>query len=341
MTYWVVGVGAIGSVVAGKLAEHVDLVLVDAWREHVEAMVSRGLRVDYPEGSAQAHLPAFHLSDVGRIGSKPQVVLLAVKSYQTLQTVRHIEPYLSETSAVVSLQNSINEETIASVVGAERTIGAVVRLDGNLRGPGHASSMHQQRKLTIGELDGSMTDRLQAIARTLSAGIPTHMTGNILGELWTKMVRNCEVNGLAAVTGLDTSLITADPILCRVALGLGMEAVRVALELGMVMNAVELFGPPEAYLEPPGSPAMAKIEQGFKAAFANPFRPSTLQDVDKARPTEIDYINGYVVTKGREVGVPTPLNAALVRLVNEVEAGHRARGAEIVRRALDDLLIGC
>lgn len=117
MTYWIVGVGAIGSVVAGKVAPHADdLVLLDGWREHVEAIKTHGLTVDYPEGRVTIHRSVNLLDDVGAIGKPPDVVLLSVKSDHTEATVTKIAPYLSERSAIVSVQNSLNEETIASCV---------------------------------------------------------------------------------------------------------------------------------------------------------------------------------------------------------------------------------
>ena len=334
MTWWVVGVGSMGSVVAGKLGGHVEMILVDGWDQNVAAIRARGLQVDYPEGTVVVRPSAYELGEAASIGAAPDVVLLCVKSEQTRTVMTALAPHLADRSTVVSIQNSLNEETIASVVGAHRTIGATVRMDGNLVGPGHGRSISRQRKLTIGELDGTITDRLRAIRDTLGRGIQTELTDNIWGLLWTKMVRNAEVNALAAVTGLDTARLSADPVTRRLALRLGMEAVGVALALGMRLDEDELYGPAESYLRPFGSPAMNAIEERFRQSFATPFRPSMLQDVEKGRPTEIDHMNGLIVDKGKAVGVPTPLNAALTRLVKEIDAGKRKPDPSVVGAVL-------
>lgn len=328
------GVGAIGAVAAARMAPHAELVLVDTWPEHVHKMQSDGLVVDCPEGTATVAAPAFHLAELDRIGGAPDAVLLAVKSTATEETVRALEPQLPEDAVVVSLQNAINEETIARIVGSRRTIGAVVRFDGRLDGPGHATSRNASRKLTLGELDGASSPRLRALADSLGAGIPTHVTGDIWGLLWTKLIRNCEFNALGAVSGLDTLGIAADPAARRLALSLAAEAVQVALRLGYSLDCGELHGPAEAYLEPVGEGAMLDVEQAFVASTTTATKSSMLQDVEKGRRTEIDHINGYVVRKGAECGVQTPLNAAVVSLVKALERGEGEPG----RAALEELM---
>ena len=340
MSYWVVGAGAIGCVLGAKLADRSRVVLVDSWRDHVDAIRSKGLTVDYPEQTVHVNLPAFHFSEMGSIPESAQVILLAVKSNQTEATVKLLEPYLSDKAMVVSIQNCINEEAIASMVGAGRTIGAMVRFDGTLHGPGHASSTQRARRLVLGELDGSISERLRVLADELSSAVSTETTSNIWGQLWTKMVRNSELNAVAALTGFLTDEIARDPLVRRVALSLGMETVRVALKLGMELDPAELYGAPESYLQPLGSAAMEPIEREFleRGTRGPGVKASMLQDVEKGRPTEIDYMNGYVVDKGRQVGVSTPVNEAVVRLVKEAEAHRRAPNRGVVEEFFAELV---
>ncbi len=327
---------------AGRLAAHHPIVVVDSWREHVAAMRTSGLTVDYPDGPVHVEpLEAWHLTEMASIGEPPEVVLLAVKSYQTAEVVTAIKPYLTESSPIVSLQNCINEDTIASIVGPDRTIGAMVRFDGALKGPGHSSATRKERRLVIGELDGRITPRLQDIATVLSNSVTTDLSDNIWRELWSKLVRNTEVNAVAVVTGMGMGEIVVDSTARRFSIALGMETVKVALELGMELDQAELDGPAGAYLQPLGSKETDDLEEHFRSLF-EPYphvKASMLQDVEKGRPTEIDFMNGHVVKKGSELGVPTPLNAEMVRLVKEVEAGRRRPERQAVADLLAPLLM--
>jgi 2-dehydropantoate 2-reductase len=341
MAYWVVGAGGIGCAIGARLAQHHPLVFVDSWRENVEAMRQSGLTVDYPDGPIHVEpVNAWHLSELASIGEPPEVVLLAVKSYQTADIVTALLPYLTESSPVVSLQNCINEDTIASIAGPNRTIGAMVRFDGAMKGPGHGSATRKERRLVIGELDGRITTRLEEIGAVLSQSVHTDLSDNIWRELWSKLVRNTEVNAISVIGGLGMGQIVTDPTARRLAIALGMETVKVALKLGIELDPTELDGPPEAYLEPFGSPAVDGLEDHFRKMFeAYPqVKTSMLQDVEKGRPTEIDYMNGHVVKKGGELGIPTPLSAEMVRLVKDVEHGKRRPDPQAVADVFAPLL---
>jgi len=174
----------------------------------------------------------------------------------------------------------------------------------------------------------------------LQPSVNAELTDNIWGHLWTKMVRNAELNAVAALTGFRTDEISSDVTARRVALTLGMETVRVALALGMVLDPAELYGPPESYLEPLDSSTMAVIERGFveQSSRGPGVKASMLQDIERDRPTEIDYMNGYVVQKGGALGIPTPLNSQIVRLVKELEAHQRKSSPTVVAEVFADLI---
>ena len=343
MTYWVVGAGGIGCAIGARLAQHQPLIFVDSWKDHVDAMRASGLTVDYPDGPIHVEpVQAWHLSEMASIPDRPDVVLLAVKSYQTAETAAALLPYLKDGSMVVSLQNCINEDTIASIVGALRTIGAMVRFDGAMKGPGHGSATRKERRLVVGELDGRITPRLRELGATLSQSVQTDLSDNIWRELWSKLVRNTEVNGIAVVGGLGMGQIVVDQTARRLAIALGMETVKVALKLGIELDPMELDGAAESYFQPFGSSEVDGLEDHFRHMFeAYPqVKASMLQDVEKGRPTEIDFMNGYVVKRGAEVGIPTPLNAEIVRLVKEVEAGRRRPDRNAVEQVFAPLLAG-
>jgi 2-dehydropantoate 2-reductase len=117
---WLVGAGAIGSILAGRLHSDPPCRLIDGWREHTQAIRTDGLQVDYQDEITRVTLPAFHLSELGDMQEKSDLILLAVKSDATVDWMNQLLPHMSDRTLVVSLQNGINEETI---VGLRRNTG--------------------------------------------------------------------------------------------------------------------------------------------------------------------------------------------------------------------------
>jgi 2-dehydropantoate 2-reductase len=322
---WMVGLGGVGSVIAARMTAP-SLLLVDAWEPNVAAIRAGGLTVTYPDAQITRALPACTVSELGAGYADdhvPEVVLLAVKSYQTSEVVQAIVPYLRPSSVVVSLQNGINEELLSQLVGSERTIGATSMLDGRLVAPGSAIQVKPAAAIVIGELDGRLTERLRAIQTMLGSAADVQLTTDIWSELWTKLVRNCMINAVSAATNLPVGLVVRDTGLLEVAVRLGCEAAEVASALGVVLVDEHLFGESARHYLSNTATARRSIQRAFRSAYL-PFtslRPSMLQDIDHGRPTEIEYMNDHVVRKGHEAGVATPVNAALVAAVQSREQG--------------------
>jgi 2-dehydropantoate 2-reductase len=326
---WLVGVGAIGSIVAGKLRSAPPCRLIDGWTEHIQTIRREGLQVDYQDETARVSLPAFHLSEIVHIKEEPDLILLAVKANSTVEVLKQLLPYMTDKTLVVSLQNGINEEAISRLIGSERTIGAMVSFGGELVAPGKARGYGGERHLVLGALDGSLTPRLEWVAESLSSSVRVEMTTNIWGELWSKLVVNAQMNAVSALTGLQTNEVAADPVARRVALSIAKEAVGVALRLGVTLHEAYLDGPPESYLRGFDDEVMCSVERKFISRWGNGgVKPSMLQDREKGRATEIDFLNGYVVEKARAVNAAAPVNEAIVRLIKAAEAEGRRPGRE-------------
>lgn len=325
-TVWIVGVGAIGSAVAGKLRPGHRCVVVDSWPDHVAAIRASGLTVDYPEGSTRTEPPAYLATEIGDIPDPPNVILLTEKAYHTSERVTAFRSRMSDDCFVVSLQNGVNEELIAGLVGQERTVGAVVDFAAELLGPGRARAHGLDYGMLVGELDGAFTPRLASLTEMIDPSIPVAPTRVIWGALWSKLVVNAQLNGLCALTGLPTDEMAADPVLRRLSLALAVEAVRVATKLSISLDPALLDGPLSDYLdESLGRDALGDLETAFRERWdGESFTPSMLQDVEKKRPTEIDALNGYVVDKGHKVGVAVPINEEVVALVRAGESRSSA-----------------
>jgi len=305
----IVGAGAMGSLFGGLLAEAgEDVVLVDVWEEHMRAINERGLRIRGVSGDRVVRVKATTKhAEVGVV----DLVLLQVKSYATEKAIRDALPMVGERTVVLTLQNGLgNVEKIAAVVGRERVLAGTTAHGATVLGPGEI--YHAGRGPTvIGEVDGRITDRVKAIAELFNrAGIETEVTDNIMGAVWTKMLANVAINALTAITGLYNGELLELEETKAVMLKAVDEAVAVAKAMGIKLLVED---PHEFVL-------------GIARATATN-KSSMLQDVERGRRTEIDAINGMIVHYGRELGIPTPVNEALVAAVKGIELRMRKRKA--------------
>ena len=322
----VLGVGAIGSTIGAYLTRAgSDITLVDLWPAHVEEMKNRGLKVTAQDEEFTVRVKAIHLVDVCSLRERFDAVFLSVKSYDSVWAATFIQPYLKPAGVLVSAQNSINEDWVAPVIGFTRTIGCVVTLGAGLYEPGHVTrtSSPSRPSFALGELNGMITPRIQELAKVLAPVGPAHATANLWGDRWAKLTVNCMANALAGITGMNGEEMRASPEVFSIAVKVAGEALTVAQTLGV---QVEPLGgiPAQAYLDSARGVGLEelrrkRVEAGRSVGAG---RPSLLQDVMKGRHTEVDYLNGYVVRKGREVDVPTPMNEAIVQVTKRLEAGE-------------------
>ena len=327
MKIGVLGVGGIGGVIGGYLERAGrDVALIDTWPANVERMRSEGLTVKSFDGQFTVRPRALHLGEVSMARPQFDAVLLSVKSYDTAWSTMFIQPYLAPGGFVVSAQNSINEDSIAAVVGWPRVVGCVVALGAAMYEPGSVERTASIDKLafTLGEPGGMVTPRLERMREVLSDIGVTRTTTNLWGERWAKLATNCMSNAVAGVTGLKSAELRENPDTRVLGIRIAAEVVEVATALGV---AVEKIGgaPAQMFGEALSDKATMADLEGLmlKAGKAiGTGRPSLAQDLMKGRKTEVESLNGYVARKGQEVGVATPFNAAVVEVTRLVEAGE-------------------
>jgi len=332
-----VGSGAVGGYVAGHMVRNgADVTLIDAWPEHVEKMNKDGLSLRGTT-EAESHEVPVKAINICEVSNLPKdgpidIAFISVKSYETQFAASLIEGYLADDGYVVSLQNAINEEAIADVVGAHRVIGCIASsISCGLDGPALVRRQVPIRgdSYTVfraGELHGRITDRVQEVAELVGHTDSSKVTQNIWGERWTKLVINSSYNGLSACTGLGGNDMVRDDGARSVNIRLSAETLRVGKALGFVVGTKKGTTAEQWYAAAEGDKkALQEIEDLLLAEIANRSdgaRPSMGQDMLKGRKTEIDAMNGFVVEKASEVGISTPLNAAMVDLVKQCERGE-------------------
>jgi 2-dehydropantoate 2-reductase len=337
----IVGAGALGGYVGGTLAHlgH-DVTLIDAWPEHIETIRARGLELDgmtSEERFTVKGAKTLHLTEVQSLARRPvDVAMVAVKSYDTPWATALIKPYLSAEGFVVSLQNCLNEETIAGVVGWGRTVGVVASMisvdlyeAGRIRRTVPKGG-DQHTVFRIGEPHGRITPRVEQLVEWFRGIDSSKATTNLWGERWSKLVQNSMGNGVTAATGLTSGDCLRHDKIRRFQIRLAVEAVRVGQALGYRLERIRGADPERLARASEGdAAALAEVEAIIvPKAGANPRgdiqRPSMAQDVLKGRRTEIDAMNGYIARKGAEVGVPEPSHARLAEIVTRVERGELA-----------------
>lgn len=317
----IAGAGAIGGLIGGCLSRTgVDVWLIDPWREHIEAMQTSGLRLEEPDGVSAISVKAMHTSEISRL-KKVNIVLLCVKSQDTAAMLTLVKPLLVEDGFVVSCQNGINEASISSVVGPSATLGCVIHIGATLIGPGHVKRLRRGGRFVLGEYSGGMTKRLKALATLLSLCAETEVTMDLRGERWAKLAENCAGNPLLALTGYTTQELGRNQAATHVRRALIRELVLVAEACGEHVKPI-LGIQPEVW-KIPLSVAVADIDHGFteRAKVLRSARSSMSYDAEHGRPMEIDALNGYIVTKGRETGIETPINAIVVSMIRDMENG--------------------
>ena len=323
MNITVYGAGAIGGIAGAKvaLAGH-DVTFVDKVPEHVELINREGLLVT---GVREERVRAPALLPEEMEGHL-ETVFLCTKAQDTAASMEALMPHVGPETTVVSLQNGLNEELIASLIGAHRTVGCLVNWGGDYIEPGHIL-YGGDGPMRVGELDGAMTDRIVELRGVLDNVNPTTITDNIFGHLWSKVIWGCFYIGNALGTSTSIEMLRNErnrPIL----LGLFREGVEVAEADGVTLEALNEhhFNPPELVRSEPEAALplfdkMADCFEGHVKVHSGPWRDVAV----RKRPTEVDYIIGPIVEKGAEHGVPTPLNDGLVELIKEVERGERAQ----------------
>ena len=334
----VVCTGAVGGYAGAHMVQAgEDVTFIDFWPEHVEHMKQHGLTITHIKEVEPFTVPvrALHVTELQQLSKeKPfDIAFVCTKSYDTAWATMMIKQYLSPDGYVVSLQNCMNEETIAGVVGWGKTLGSIASsITVELHAPGQikraaGKSGSKHTVFRVGEVHGRITKRVEELRDMVGRIDSAKTTTNLWGERWSKLCQNGMKNGVSAATGLTGADCDRNDTIRRFSIKLGGEAVRVGQALGYHIEKIGKMEPE----------TLAKASEGDKAALdevesilrpgsnVNPNpradiqRPSMAQDIRKGRRTEIEFMNGYIAERGKFIGVPAPSHAKLTEIVKKVE----------------------
>jgi 2-dehydropantoate 2-reductase len=302
----VVGGGAIGGITAAQAAA--DVTVLDANEAHVAALNDPGLVYEQEGVERTARLHA--VSSIDALEGEYDFALVAVKS-----PLHHValEPLVARggIGAFVSMGNGLIQDRMEGIVGAGNLLACIVEWGGSNVGPGRLVR-DSLGGYMVGELDGEVRERTRELAALLEPVGRTRVTDNVRGMIWSKLLINTTFTGLSAVSGLRYGGVAEQGP--DAVFALWAEGVAVGDAQGLELESIHETDPhrfDEAALE------------RMMQSMAN-VRPSMLQDLDAGRETEVDVVNGGVAAKGREHGIATQCNDAVVELVHSMERGERA-----------------
>ncbi|MGP0099019.1 MAG: ketopantoate reductase family protein [Terriglobales bacterium] len=296
----IIGCGAVGSIFAAHLAKRgeVEVWAYDVWKDHVEAIRERGLRIS---GAADFIVNLNATSDPNDL-PRCDYGIVATKGIHTGRAIAQVAHAFDDASAVCSVQNGVgNEEIIAGHV--RYVIRGTTFPAGHPIAPGHVG-FDIKGDTWIGPFEPTNTpmSKVEELAGIITrSGINVIALHDARGAQWTKLIFNAATNPVGALTLLHHGAAARFPATAQLFNDLISEGEAVAKALG-----IELHGDPRAL-----------VEKGASAAGKH--RASMLQDVMAQRETEVDFMNGAIVKWGEETGTPTPLNKAVWELIKGLE----------------------
>lgn len=318
----VLGTGANGSCIAANLVDAGrDVVLIDQWPEHVEAMRKDGLRIEMRDGALHVPVRAHHLCDLASFAEPFDVVLLCLKAYDTRWGCELIKPHLKPDGMLIGMQNAMEALTIVDVVGPERTVGCVIELSSEMFTPGLVRRNTEPARtwIGLGPLGGGTDKRLSEMQALLSPVGKVEIKPNILAAKWSKLVVNAMCLGPFAMVGLTMFDALKLPGMRELIIEIGEEAMRVGQDLGHAPEPI--FGLTAADLAGSNRPAEKLFDTLAGHVGPGRGRNTVLQDLLKGRRSEVDMINGLVVEESARRGYAAPANARVAEIVRRIEAG--------------------
>ena len=308
----VIGAGAVGSLLGGLLARAGSDVTLIGRPEHVAAINKTGLHID---GIVGEFIVPLHAETTLKF--RPDLAILTVKMQDMETTCRNIAPSVRDVP-ILTLQNGVGSDGIAAqVFGESNIIGGIVLFNARYLNPGRVT-YGIKGALLIGNVFRANEERVRDIGDLLNHVIPTIICDNITEARWTKLLMNLFGNSLDAMTGVSLGTCMKARGTSRIAALILKEALRVIEKANIRLVSLPHLSITALRLViksplPISSRALQSIRKATDTV------SSTLQSLQRGKPTEIDYLNGEIVRLGEKMNIPTPYNSKVVELIHEVE----------------------
>ncbi|MDF2444335.1 MAG: 2-dehydropantoate 2-reductase [Subtercola sp.] len=328
-----VGTGANGAGIAADLTRAgLDVTFIEQWPAHVEAMRENGITVVMPDRTENTRVEVRHLYEVAELRHPFDIVFIVVKAYDTRWACELIKPLVKPDGLVVGLQNGMSLDDIASIMGAERTVGAVIEVASNMWEPGivNRETPPEHAWFAIGGIHPSVdAERLQDVAAALGHAGTVEVSDDIRSSKWGKLIVNAAELVPSAILDLRLADAIRVPGMYEFMLQCGSEAARTAVASGSRLRPI--FGMTDAALDDPDVFAEQLLGQVLRRFSSPTTQTTSLQDWIKGRRNEVAEINGLVVDEQAKRGGSAPANALVVDIARRIEAGDVERGEANIR----------
>ena len=321
----IIGCGAMGTIMGAYLTRAgCPVEMVDAYQAHVDAMNEKGAQV---VGTANFTVKVKAINPAQMEGIY-DVVFLFTKQTANDAVFSSLLAHLDENSTVCTLQNGVPEPYVAQHVGEKRTVGGAVLWSATFLEPGVSQLTQNIENIDhlfeIGEMDGSVSPRIQKVADILNLmGRPTKITTELMASRWGKLVNNACVSGMSAVCGATFGQVLENPVSRACVSYIGREVKQCCKAAGYKLPLVGGTASPDS-LALLNQAMFEENQRMFMDLYsvAWPAKASMLQDLEKGNRTEVRMINGFVSDTGDRYGIDTPFNDKVVEIVSRVEAGE-------------------
>ena len=325
----VIGTGAVGGSVSADLVRAgLDVTLIDQWPAHVEAMRADGLTVHHPTETQVTPVAALHLCQVAELRRPFDIVLTAVKTYDTRWVAELMKPLMRPDSVFVGLQNGMTIDHVAEIVGAERTIGCVLGIAANMHDPGVIVRQVSPADtwFSVGTLGGESTERLDQVAAVLAHAAQIVVSDDIRSAKWMKLIANIPEMLPSALLGVPLLAAANMPGVRPLMDAMSREAYALALDLQITM--LPSLGLTASDVPDSDQYSLDLLDRVLSHFSTPDTRVAVLQDWEKGRRAELDAFSGYIVAKRAELGGRAPVNESILRLSEQVERGDLSPSPE-------------
>jgi 2-dehydropantoate 2-reductase len=338
MDILIIGAGAIGGFIGGKLAAHHNVTLFDR-AQLVEAVRARGLRIIEPNAETTVtNLSAFtSLEDIFTQTPRFDLAIVCVKAYDTVTAIQALRPYADRIDRFLTPQNGVsNEDLLGMAFGRVKIISGTVLNPIAVPEIGVVRLEKAGRGIGLAPVEGSIDPFIDVLRGTQ---LPVRSYADYRAMKWSKLILNLIGNATSAILDMMTRETFADQRVFKIEVALLREAL--AVMRAQSIGAVDLPGSPVRLLafgiRYAPQPILHRILQPMVAGGRGDKPPSLLVDMRSGRTqSEIDELNGAIVRAGKTVGVKTPVNAALVNVLHDLLSGKADRATW--RRNIDQLV---
>jgi 2-dehydropantoate 2-reductase len=321
------GAGAIGGTIGAYLARaDLPVLMVNLVSDHVDAMNENGLSI---RGSVNEFTTPINATTPSALEGQFRKVLLCVKSQDTTAATQALKPHLAEEGYVTSVQNGLNEETIAGIVRSERTIGAFINFGADYHGPGDIL-FGARSTVVVDELDGRLTPRIMNLRNSLGHFEPNAIaSANIWGFLWSKLAY-CSLLWANAVIDAELNDMFGSQEYRALLTEFTSEVIRITEKQNTALERFDPFDPSRFMQDADQAAADSVFERIYEHRQGSAKKHSDMwRDIAvRKRKTEVDTLLLQVLATGKKISADMLLNTLLTELIRDLESGQRKQGWE-------------